>query len=100
MFVHKTLNKTAPSHFHSFFELHVPTHDHATRNDPLSGYSIPPGSVSLNGIPFRSFKYKCAQDWNNMLKTLSRTVGHTDRFINVSIPSLKRVSKAHFIEAY
>ena len=100
MFVHKTLNKTAPSHFHNFFELHVPSHDHATRNDPLSGYSIPPGSVSLNGIPLRSLKYKCAQDWNNMLKTLSRTVGHTDRFVDVSIPSLKRISKAHFIEAY
>jgi len=100
IFVHKSLNKMSPSHLQNFFEPHVPDHSHDTRNNPSSQYSIPPGSVSLVNIETDSLKYKCALDWNEILKTLSRTVAHTHRFIDVSIASLKRISKAHFIGAY
>ena len=93
----------SPSHFGNYFEPHIPSHEHDTRNNPSSEYSIPPGSVSLDNIPIDSLKYKCAQDWNDMLKTLSRTdrkTDHTHIFLDVSILSLKRISKAHFIDAY
>ena len=100
IFVHKTLNKTSPSHLQNFFQPYVPAHDHATRNNAYSEYSIPPGSVSLDNIEFGSLKYKCDQDWNEILKNISRTVAHTDRLVDVSIASLKRISKAHFIGAY
>ena len=100
IFVHKTLNKMTPSHFSNFFEPHVNNHDHNTRNDPASGYSIPPGSVSTNDIEINSLKYKCAQDWNDMIKILHRTVGHTQSLINISVTKLKSISKAHFIDAY
>ena len=100
MFVHKTLNKMSPSHFGNFFEPHIPNHDHDTRNNPSSEHSIPPGSVSLDKIPKDSIKYKCANDWNDILKALFRTVGHTQRFIDVSIYNLKRITKAHFTGAY
>ncbi len=88
------------SHLQNFFEPHIPDHDHDTRNNPSSEYSIPPGSVSLNNIETDSLKYKCAQDWNEMLKTLSRANDRTHRFIDISIASLKYISKAHFIGAY
>ena len=100
IFVHKTLNGMTPSHFKNFVEPYIPNHNHATRNDPSSGYSIPPGSVSLNNIEPHSLKYRCAQDWNEMLKTLSRSAGHTHKLLDVSIISLKRIIKAHFIGAY
>ena len=90
----------SPSHLQNFFEPHVPDHSHDTRNNPSSQYSIPPGSVSLVNIETDSLKYKCALDWNEILKTLSRTVAHTHKLIDVSIASLKRISKAHFIGAY
>ena len=83
-----------------FFDPHIPDHDHDTRNNPASEYSIPSGSVSLVNIRIDSLKYKCAQDWNEMLKLLHSNVGHTQSLIDVSIPSLKRISKAHFISAY
>ena len=100
IFVHKTLNKMSPSHFDHFFDPHIPDHDHDTRNNPASEYSIPSGSVSLVNIRIDSLKYKCAQDWNEMLKLLHSNVGHTQSLIDVSIPNLKRISKAHFIGAY
>ena len=100
IFVHKTLNNMSPSHFSNFFELHTPIHDHDTRNDPTSQYTIPPGSVSLENIQTDSLKHKCAQNWNEFIKKLSRATDDTHRFIDVSIPSLKRISKAHFISAY
>ena len=107
IFVHKTLNKMTPSHFGNYFEPHVPNHNHGTRNNPSSEYSIPPGSVSLDNILIGSIKYKCAQDWNDILKKISRTVipgrqtdDHTRRLLDFSILSLKRISKAHFIDAY
>ncbi len=90
----------SPSHFGNFFEPHIPNHDHDTRNNPSSEHSIPPGSVSLDKIPKDSIKYKCANDWNDILKALFRTVGHTQRFIDVSISNLKRITKAHFTGAY
>ena len=65
---------------------------------------MPPGSVSLDNIHINSIKYKCARDWNDMLKTLSRTNisdrHHTQGLLDFSIPKLKRISKAHFIDAY
>jgi len=107
MFVHKTLNKLTPSHFGNYFEPHAPNHNHATRNNPSSEYSLPPGSVSLDNISLDSLKYKCAHDWNDMLKTLSRTnllntrTDHTHKpLLDMSILSLKRITKAQFIEAY
>ena len=102
IFVHKTVNKMSPSHFGNFFEPHIPNHDHNTRNNPSSEYSIPPGSVSLDNIEEDSLKHKCAQDWNEMLKLLHSTVGHghTRSLINASIPNLKIILKAHFIGAY
>ena len=100
IFVHKTLNKMSPSHLQNFFKPYVPAHDHATRNNASSDYSIPPGSVSLDGIEVGSLKYKCAQDWNEMLKNISRTADHTNKLLDVSIASLKHISKAHFIGAY
>ena len=100
IFVHKTLNKMSPSHFGNFFEPHIPNHDHDTRNNPSSEYSIPPGSVSLANIEIDSLKYKCALDWNEMLKSLHSMIGHTQSLIDVSITNLKRISKAHFIDAY
>ena len=77
IFVHKTLNKMSPSHFSNFFEAHVNNHDHNTRNDPASGYSIPPRSVSINNIEVNSLKYQFALDWNDMIKILHPTVDHT-----------------------
>ena len=94
IFVHKTLNNLLPSHFKNFYELHTPNHSYNTVNNPNSTYSIPAGSVSLANIEKDTFKHRCAQDWNETLKTLSRTTGHTQRLINVSI------TKAHFIGAY
>ena len=81
MFVHKTLNKMSPSHFGNFFEPYTPNHDHNTRNDPSSEHSIPPGSVSLDNIQTDSIKHRCAQDWNEVLKTPLRTAGHTQRCV-------------------
>ena len=54
IFVHKTLNKMSPSHFGNFFKPHISNHDHDTRNNPSSDYSIPPGSVSLENIEIDS----------------------------------------------
>ena len=82
----------SPSHFGNFFEPYIPNHDHDTRNDPSSEHSIPPGSVSLVNIEIDSLKYKCAQDWNEMLKLLHNTVAHTQSLIDVSIPNLKIIS--------
>ena len=90
----------SPSHFGNFFEPHIPNHDHDTRNNPSSEYSIPPGSVSLVDIKIDSLRYKCAQDWNEMLKLLHNTVGHTQSLKNVSIANVKIISKAHLIGAY
>ena len=100
IFVHKTLNNNSPSHFGNFFKFHVPSHDHDTRNTPSSNYSLPPGSVSLDNTEANSLKYKCAQNWNDMLKILHRTVGHTESLLDVSISRLKSISKAYFIDAY
>ena len=100
IFVHKTLNKMSPSHFGNFFEPHIPNHDHDTRSNPASEYSIPPGSVSIDNIETDSLKYRCAQDWNEVIKLLHHTVGHTQSLIDVSIPNLKSISKAHFMDAY
>ena len=100
IFVHKTINKMSPSHFGNYFEPHIPNHDHDTRNNPSSEYSLPPGSVSIDNIEINSLIYKCAQDWNEMLKLLHRTTGLTQSLIDVSIPNLKSISKAHFIDTY
>ena len=90
----------SPSHFGNFFEPHIPNHDHDTKNNPSSEYSMPPVSVSLVDIKIDSLRYKCAQDWNEMLTLLHNTVGHTQSFKNGSIPNVKRISKAHLIGAY
>ena len=100
IFIHKTLNGISPSHFKNFVVPYIPGHGHATRNDPSSGYSILPGAVSLNNMEPHSLRYRCAQDWNEMLKTLSRSVGHTHKLLDVSVLSLKHITKAHFIGAY
>jgi len=100
MFVHKTLNNLSPSHFNNFFNPYIPGHDYNTRNDPSSGFSIPPGSVSLANIQTNSLKFKCGHDWNEMVKILYRSTSHTQRLLDVSIFSLKRISKAHLIGAY
>ena len=100
IFVHKTLNNLSPSHFNNFFNLYITGHDHNTRNDPSSGFSIPPGSVSLANIKTNSLKFKCGQDWNEMLKIIYRSTSCTQRLLDVSIFSLKRISKAHLIGAY
>ena len=71
------------------------------RNDPSPEHiAYHPGSVSLIHIEIDSLKYKCAQDWNEMMKLLHNTVAHTESLIDVSIPNLKIISKAHFIDAY
>ena len=90
----------SPSHFGNFFEPHIPNHDHDTRSNPASEYSIPPGSVSIDNIETDSLKYRCAQYWNEVIKLLHHTVGHTQSLIDVSIPNLKSISKAHFMDAY
>ena len=99
-FVHKTLNKLSPSHFKNFYELHIPNHDYNTVNNPNSQYSIPAGSVSLINIQPDSLKHRCAQDWNEILKNLSRASHHTQSILNISIPNLKYILKAHFIGIY
>ena len=100
IFVHKTLTKLAPSHFDNFYELHTPSHSYNTVNNPSSQYSIPTGSVSLSDIELHTFKYRCAQDWNEIIKIISRTTNHTQRLLDVSINNLKSITKAHFIGAY
>ena len=100
IFVHKTLNKLTPSHFGNYFELHAPSHNHATRNNPSSGYSLPPGSVSVDNIPMDSLKYNCARDWNDMLKEISRTNRTLRPLLEMSIISLKKISKAQLTDAY
>ena len=100
IFVHKTLTKLSPSHFNNFYELHTPSHSYNTVNNPSSQYSIPAGSISLSDIELDTFKYRCAQDSNEIIKTISRTTNHTQRLLDVSINSLKYITKAHFIGAY
>ena len=100
IFVHKTINGLSPSHFDDFYELHTPIHRYNTVNNPNSLYSIPAGSVSLSNIENNTLKYKCAQDWNQILKIISASTNHTQRLLNISIPKLKSITKAHFISAY
>lgn len=100
LFVHKTLNNNSPSHFKNFFQLHTPIHDYNTVNNPNSAYSIPSGSVELINIEAGTFKHKCAQDWNEILKKLSTPSSRTNWLIDTSFSSLKRITKAHFLSAY
>ena len=100
IFVHKTLNNLSPSHFKNFYEFHNQNHDYNTINNPNSQYSIPAGSVSLSNIESDSLKLRCAQDWNESIKNISRTTHHTQRLLDVNIQSLKYILKAHFIGAY
>ena len=100
IFAHKTLNNTSPSHFKNYYQLHVPNHDYDTVNNPNSTYSIPAGSIELMENDSGTFKYKCAQDWNDMLKTLSTPTSQTNWLLDVNILRLKNLAKAHFLSAY
>ena len=100
IFVHKTLNDLSPSHFKNFYELHTPNHNYNTINNPNSAYSIPAGSVSLTNIKINTFKYKCAQDWNEALKIISRSTNNTNRLNDVSAVKLKSIIKAHVVSTY
>ena len=100
IFVHKTINGLSPSHFDNYYELHTPTHRYNTVNNPNSLYSIPAGSVCLSKIAIDTLKYKCAHDWNQILKILLQTTNNTQRILNISIPKLKSITKAHYIGAY
>ena len=100
IFVHKTLNNLSPSHFKNFYEFHSPNHNYNTVNNPNSRYSIPAGSVSLSNIVIGSLKHRCAQDWNAILKNISRTTHHTQRLLDIKILTLKSIIKAHFIGNY
>ena len=100
IFVHKTLNDLSPSHFKNFYELHTPNHNYNTINNPNSAYSIPAGSVSLTNIKINTFKYKCAQDWNEALKIISRSTNNTNRLNDVSSVKLKSIIKAHVVSTY
>jgi len=99
-FVHKTLTNASPSHFNNFYKLYTPSHNHDTVNNPSSLYSIPAGSVCLADIEAGTFKYRCAQDWNKIIKAIYRTTNNTHKLLDVSINSLKSITKAHFIGAY
>ena len=100
IFVHKTLNNLSPSHFKNFYELHILNHNYNTVNNPNSRYSIPAGSVSLDNMEIESLKYRCAQNWNDIIKDISRTTHQTGRLMDVSIISLKNIIKAHFVGNY
>ena len=101
IFAHKTINGLSPSYFKNFYTIHNPTHNYNTVNNPNSRYSIPPGSVSLSNIEPNTLKYRCAQDWNDILKKISTSsTNQTLRLLNVSVPKLKSIAKAHFIGAY
>ena len=83
IFVHKILNNISPSHFNHFYELHTPSHSYNTVNNPNSQYSIPAGSVTLSNIETETFKYRCAHDWNDILKTIVRTTNNTQRLLSL-----------------
>ena len=100
IFVHKTLNNNAPSHFKDYYDLHVPTHNYNTVNNAASTYSIPLGSVTLSEHDSGSIKYKCAQDWNDILKTLLSPTRQSNWLLNLNISNLKSIIKAHIISAY
>ena len=100
IFVHKSLNNLSPSYFKNFYELHIPNHDYDTVNNPNSRYSIPAGSVSLDDIETGSMKHRCAQDWNEILKSIARSTHHTQRLLDVNIVNLKSIIKSHFIGNY
>ena len=100
IFVHKTLSGKSPTHFNNYFQKSKPTHTYNTTRNPNSLYSIPPGSVSTTNIMENTFKIKCAKDWNQILKALTKPDHPNEWLLNIKIPKLKTLMKYYFIDIY
>ena len=100
IFTHKTLNNNSPSHFQNYYELYTPTHGYPTSNNPTSTYSIPPGSIKLLEAEAGTFKCKCAQDWNFILKKLSNASSQANWLLDLSVSRLKSLTKSFFLNTY
>jgi hypothetical protein len=75
LFVHRALNDTAPKAFKDYFKFQQ-FHNYNTRRNPNTTYSIPPGSLELPTsnplVGQKGTKYRCAFDWNAILKEFIR----------------------------
>ena len=100
LFVHKALNGNSPDYFKNHFEEYKPNHNYNTTRNPTSTYSIPPGSVTVSNDVIFSLKAKCAQSWNDFLKTVSNTTSQSERLKDINILKLKNIIKAHILGNY
>ena len=100
LFVHSTLNNHSPKYFDDFFSLYMPCHDFLMRNITSSPYTSPPGSVDLLNMDKNSIRYKCANNWNILLKELANPSGDSLKILNLPSLSLKRRLKEIFLQKY
>ena len=100
LFVHKTLNGDSPTYFNNFFQKYKPNHNYNTTRNPNSTFSIPPGSVLTTNITENTFKMKCAQDWNKILKSLTKPHHPNEWLLENKIHKLKTLMKYYFLDSY
>ena len=96
-FVHNTLNGKSPIHFKNYFEHEVPTHNYFTKKNPQSIYSIP---VKLHHEYDSTIKNNCIQDWNKILKILTKPTYEDLWLQRQSYIELKKLLNRHFTNLY
>ena len=69
-------------------------------NNPNSAYSIPPGSIQLLDDEAGTFKHKCAEDWNDMLKKLSNPSSQANWLLDLNVIRLKNITKTYILNTY
>ena len=100
IFTHKTLNNNSPSHFKNFYQLYTPSHDYPTINNPNSTYSIPSGSIKLLDHEAGTFKRKCAEDWNDILKKVTTPTSQDNWLLDLNVLRLKTITKTYILNTY
>jgi len=100
IFTHKTLNNNSPSHFKNFYQLYSPSHDYPTINNPNSTYSIPSGSIKLLDHEAGTFKRKCAEDWNDILKKVTTPTSQDNWLLDLNVLRLKNITKTYILNTY
>ena len=107
LFVHRALNDKVPKAFKDYFKFQQ-FHNYNIRRNPNTAYSIPPGSLELPTtnllVGQKGIRYRCASDWNAILKELARI--HPVSAINenwlkdLSSHQLKAILKKFFLSNY
>ena len=107
LFVHRALNDKVPKAFKDYFKFQQ-FHNYNIRRNPNNAYSIQPGSLELPTtnllVGQKGIRYRCASDWNAILKELARI--HPISAINenwlkdLSSHQLKAILKKFFLSNY